>query len=35
VGILPVAGSGTYKNNMVQLGLDAAGNSITSGYVIY
>ena len=35
VGILPVAGSGTYKNNMVQLGLDAAGNSITPGYVIY
>ena len=35
MGILPVAGSGTYKNNMVQLGLDANGNSITSGYVIY
>ena len=35
VGILPVAGSGTYKNNMVQLGLDANGNSITTGYVIY
>ena len=35
VGILPVAGSGTYKNNMVQLGLDANGNSITPGYVIY
>ena len=25
VGILPVAGQGTYKNNMVQLGLDANG----------
>ena len=35
VGILPIAGSGTYKNNMVQLGLDANGNSITTGYVIY
>src|SRR6476659_1247343 len=35
VGILPVAGSGTYKNNMVRLGLDANGNSITPGYVIY
>ena len=35
VGILPVAGSGTYKNNMVRLGLDAAGASITPGYEIY
>ena len=35
VGILPVAGSGTYKNNMVRLGLDAAGNSVTSGFAIY
>ena len=35
VGILPVAGSGTYRNNMVRLGIDAAGNSITPGYVIY
>lgn len=34
-GILPVAGSGTYKNNMVRLGYDAAGNAITSGIVIY
>ena len=35
VGILPVAGSGTYKNNMVRLGLDAAGNSITAGLAVY
>src|SRR5207302_5764596 len=35
VGILPVAGSGTYKNKMVRLGLDAAGNSITAGFPIY
>ena len=35
VGILPVAGQGTYKNNMVRLGVDAAGASITAGYVIY
>ncbi len=35
VGILPVAGSGTYKNNLVRLGLDAAGNSITDGFPIY
>jgi trimeric autotransporter adhesin len=35
VGILPVAGNGTYQNNMVRLGYDAAGNSITSGIVIY
>ena len=35
VGILPVAGSGTYQNNMVRLGGDANGNSITPGYVIY
>ena len=35
VGILPVAGSGTYKNNMVSLGVDAAGASITAGYEIY
>ncbi|MGB0135378.1 S8 family serine peptidase [Dokdonella sp.] len=34
-GILPVAGSGTYKNNMVRLGYDAAGNSITAGIVMY
>ena len=32
VGILPVAGTGTYKNNMVRLGIDAAGASITPGY---
>ena len=35
VGILPVAGQGTYKNNMVRLGLDANGASITPGYQIY
>ncbi len=35
VGILPVAGTGTYKNNMVSLGIDAAGNSISTGYQIY
>ena len=35
VGILPVAGQGTYKNNMVRLGVDAAGASITPGYAIY
>ena len=35
VGILPVAGQGTYKNNMVSLGVDAAGASITTGYQIY
>jgi uncharacterized repeat protein (TIGR01451 family) len=34
-GILPVAGSGTYKNNMVRLGMDAAGNSITGGFTMY
>ncbi|MGI8820780.1 MAG: beta strand repeat-containing protein [Chthoniobacterales bacterium] len=35
VGILPVAGSGTYKNNMVRLGRDAAGNSITTGFNVF
>ena len=35
VGILPVAGQGTYKNNMVRLGVDAAGNSISTGYQMY
>ncbi len=35
VGILPVAGNGTYKNNMVRLGVDASGTSINSGYEIY
>jgi len=35
VGILPTAGNGTYQNNMVQLGYDAAGNAITAGYVMY
>ena len=27
--------NGTYKNNMVRLGVDAAGASITAGYAIY
>ena len=27
--------TGTYKNNMVRLGVDAAGASITAGYQIY
>ncbi len=35
VGILPVAGSGTYRNNMVRLGLDATGASITNGLAVY
>ena len=35
VGILPVAGQGIYKNNMVRLGVDSAGASITTGYQIY
>jgi hypothetical protein len=35
VGILPVAGSGTYQNNMVRLGIDAAGGSITTGFAVY
>ncbi len=34
-GIIAVAGSGTYQNNMVQLGVDATGASITNGYVMY
>jgi hypothetical protein len=34
-GILPVAGSGTYRNNLVRLGYDADGNAITSGIVMY
>ena len=34
-GIVPVAGSATYKNNMVRLGLDADGTSITAGYTIF
>ncbi len=35
VGILPVAGSAAYQNNMVSLGTDVAGNPITTGYVMY
>ena len=35
VGILAVAGTGTYQNNMVRLGIDAAGASIAPGYAIY
>ncbi len=35
VGILSgTTGSATYKNNMVRLGLNAAGSSITSGFTI-
>ena len=34
-GILAVAGNGTYKNNMVRLGVDAAGAPITGGYTMY
>ncbi len=30
-----MAGQGTYKNNMVSLGIDAAGNSISTGYQMY
>ena len=33
-GIVPTAGTANYQNNMVRLGLDAAGNSITGGYFI-
>ena len=35
VGIGAVAGSATYQNNMVRLGVDAAGLSITDGFLIY
>ncbi|HMD00605.1 MAG TPA: BNR-repeat neuraminidase N-terminal domain-containing protein, partial [Ferruginibacter sp.] len=35
VGLLGVAGSGTYQNNMVRLGVDANGASINSGIAIY
>ena len=34
-GIVHGAGTGTYRNNMVRLGIDATGASITSGYQIY
>ena len=34
-GIIAAAGSATYKNNMVRLGVDASGASITPGYVMY
>ncbi len=34
-GIIGVAGSATYKNNMVRLGVDAAGADITPGYTMY
>jgi hypothetical protein len=34
-GIYESAGSGTFKNNMVRLGTDANGNSITLGLTIY
>jgi hypothetical protein len=35
VGILPAAGNGNYQNNMVRLGIDAAGAPITGGFQIY
>lgn len=35
VGILPVAGNGTYQNNMVRLGIDATGASITGGFQMF
>ena len=34
-GILGVAGTATYKNNMVRLGVDAGGADITAGYTMY
>jgi len=34
-GILGVAGTATYKNNMVRQGIDASGASITGGYTMY
>ncbi|HSN75301.1 MAG TPA: hypothetical protein VL334_09500 [Anaerolineae bacterium] len=33
-GILAYRGAATYQNNMVRLGIDAAGNSMTTGYAI-
>ncbi|MEP7170475.1 MAG: hypothetical protein ABI855_13985, partial [Bacteroidota bacterium] len=33
-GIYVNAGNSTYKNNMISLGMDAAGNSITTGYAM-
>jgi len=34
-GILATAGTGTYRNNMVRLGLAPDGSSITAGYTMY
>jgi hypothetical protein len=34
-GVLAAAGTATYSNNMVRLGVNAAGASITDGYVMY
>ena len=34
-GVIAAAGSGTYKNNMVRLGVDSTGASITGGYTMY
>jgi hypothetical protein len=35
MGILAANGTGTYKNNMVQMGVDASGADITTGYAIW
>jgi hypothetical protein len=35
VGMLVVGGSGTYRNNMVRLGIDPTGADITGGYTIF
>src|SRR5205814_3851624 len=34
-GIVAASGNTTYKNNMVRLGVDSAGTSITAGIQIY
>ncbi len=34
-GIIAVAGNGTYKNNMIRLGIDASGSSIADGLTMY
>ncbi len=34
-GIVHASGTGTYRNNMVRLGIDSAGASIISGFQIY
>lgn len=35
VGINALSGNATYQNNMVRLGIDAGGNSITLGLAVY